>query len=173
MPGPAPRRRVRRLRDPLMRLAYRIGYWCLRGEARVLGRPGRGVKCLLSRDGEILLVRHTYGERHGWRAPGGRRRRGEGAAAAAAREMHEELGLEGADWRELATLALRLDGRNVNVACLHADVGDRQLWFDAGEIADARFFAAEQLPEQLAEGELRVLGLLALPFSRFSGETSS
>ena len=171
MPGPAPRRRIRRVRDPVMRLAYRAGYLGLRAEALLVRRSGRGVKCVLSRDGEILLVRHTYGERHSWRVPGGRRRRGEDPVAAGAREMREELGLDGASWRELATLALRLDGRNVNVACLHAEVGDRQLWFDGGEIADARFFGAEQLPERLGEGELRVLRLLSLPFSAPSGET--
>ena len=171
MAGPAPRPRIRRVRDPIMRLAYRVGYWGLRAEALALRRPGRGVKCLLSRDGEILLVKHTYGERHAWRVPGGRRRPGEHPVDAAAREMREELSLEGASWRELSTLALRLDGRNVSVACLHADVGDRQLCFDAGEIADARFFAAERLPESLGDGELRVLGLLALPFSAPSGET--
>ena len=171
MPAPQPRRRVRRLRDPLMRLAYRVGYWGLRAEALVLRRSGRGVKCLLSSDGEILLVRHTYGER-GWRVPGGRRRRGEAAMAAAAREMREELDLRDATWRDLSTLALRLDGREVDVACLHADVGDRQLWFDGGEIADARFFAAEELPERLGEGEMQVLHLLALPFSAPSGKTS-
>jgi ADP-ribose pyrophosphatase YjhB (NUDIX family) len=155
-----------------MRIAFRVGYWLLRVEAPLLRRPGHGVKCLLTRDGEVLLVRHTYGPRRVWRVPGGRSRRGEEGSAAAAREMHEELGLEDLAWRELATLELRLDGRRVTVECLHADVGQRPLRLDAAEIAEARYFPVGELPERLGAEEMRVLGMLSLPFSAASGETS-
>jgi hypothetical protein len=52
---------VRRVRDPLLRLAYRLGYHLLRVWWLVSRQTKRGVKCVLARDGEILLVRHTYG----------------------------------------------------------------------------------------------------------------
>jgi NAD+ diphosphatase len=164
--------RGRTLRDPLLRFAYRVGYWVLRAESLVLRRPGRGVKCLLTRDGEVLLVRHTYGPREVWHVPGGRSRRGEPGDAAAAREMHEELGLEGLTWRALATIELRLEGRRVTVECLHADVGERPLRLDAAEIAAARYFPAGELPERLGAEEMHVLRVLSLPFSGPSGETS-
>jgi 8-oxo-dGTP pyrophosphatase MutT (NUDIX family) len=48
-------------------------------------------------DGRILLVRHSYGSGQ-WMMPGGLVRRGEAFAAAAAREVHEELGIDAAGW---------------------------------------------------------------------------
>ena len=163
---------MRRLRDPLLRWALRTGYWVLRAYGLVVRSRGRGVKCLITRDAEVLLVRHTYGPRRIWHVPGGRRRRGEAGAVTAAREMREELGLEGLDWQPLATLELRLEGRRVTVECLHAQTGDRPLRPDPAEISEARFFAAEHLPAGLGPEEARVLGVLALPFSGASGETA-
>lgn len=164
---------MRALRDPLLRLAYRIGYRVLLVYGVVLRRPGRGVKCLIVRDGEVLLVRHTYGRRRVWRVPGGRSRRGESAVATAEREMNEELALSGLDWRLLATLELHLDGRAVSVQCLSAAAGDRVPDRDRAEIAEARFFAVAELPERLGAEEVRVLELLSLPFSGASRETSA
>lgn len=160
------------LRDPLLRFAYRVGYWVLRIEGVVLRRPGRGVKCLLTRDGEIVLVRHTYGPRGLWYVPGGRLRRREPVEEAATREMREELGLEGLRWRVLASLQLVVDGRRVRMECVGAEVGEQPLHRDPAEIAEVRYFPVDELPERLRGEELQVLGLLSLPFSPPSGETS-
>jgi ADP-ribose pyrophosphatase YjhB (NUDIX family) len=127
--------RVRALRDPLLRLAFRVGYWVLLAYGVVLRRPGRGVKCLLVRDGEVLLVRHTYGPRRVWHVPGGGSRRGEDGPAAADREMSEELGLGGLNWQLVATLELNLQGRVVTVQCLTAPIGERTPRRDPAEIA--------------------------------------
>lgn len=51
-----------------------------------------GVRLLLIRDGQVLLVRHTYHD--GWLLPGGGVAKGETLEAAARREAREELGAD-------------------------------------------------------------------------------
>jgi 8-oxo-dGTP pyrophosphatase MutT (NUDIX family) len=48
---------------------------------------------IFDRDGNVLLVRHSYGRR-GWELPGGGRRARESLEQAVRREVSEELGLE-------------------------------------------------------------------------------
>src|SRR3954470_6942852 len=50
-----------------------------------------GAVCLVERDGRLLMLRQPH--RVGWSLPGGLLDRGESAAEAVQREVHEELGL--------------------------------------------------------------------------------
>ena len=76
---------MRRLRDPLLRLAFRVGYRVLRVWWFVRRPTTRGVKCVLTCGDEILLVRHTYGRTDRWELPGGGVKRREEPRAAASR----------------------------------------------------------------------------------------
>lgn len=78
------------LRRRASRVAYRVAWLGLRVQARVLQPITLGVRVLLIRDGEVLLVRHTY--RPGWFLPGGGVKRGERLVEAARREAQEEAG---------------------------------------------------------------------------------
>jgi ADP-ribose pyrophosphatase YjhB (NUDIX family) len=149
------------VRDLALRQIYRLGYRVLRVYALVVRRPARGVKCLLTHDGEVLLVRHTYGPRRIWHLPGGGVRRAESNVAAASREMNEELGLSGLSWHDLGTVDLHLDGRRVAIGCLRAEVADGVLQRDRAEIAEARWFDPRDLPSPLGHEVLRVLALPA------------
>lgn len=58
--------------------------------------PEVAVGAVVVRDDEILLIRRGHGVAAGeWSIPGGRVRANEPLAAAVARELHEETGLEG------------------------------------------------------------------------------
>jgi ADP-ribose pyrophosphatase YjhB (NUDIX family) len=75
------------LRHRLIGRAARF-YWSLR-RPRTLG-----VRALVRDDaGRIALVRHTYADH--WYLPGGGVKKGESFAAAALREVEEEIGLAG------------------------------------------------------------------------------
>jgi ADP-ribose pyrophosphatase YjhB (NUDIX family) len=90
---------IRSLADALYRAALPLAYRLARQWWR-LRRPAHdGALVALWVGGAVLLVRPSY--RRQWALPGGGVRPGESAAQAAAREIHEELGLR------LAVEALR------------------------------------------------------------------
>ena len=81
------------MRLRLIRAGYQLAWvalWLLSPLHR--GR-GRGVKAILSHDGRVLLVQHTYGPRR-WEIPGGGLHRGEEPIDGVRREIREELGVE-------------------------------------------------------------------------------
>jgi 8-oxo-dGTP pyrophosphatase MutT (NUDIX family) len=131
------------------RVAYRVAARLLRVIRPLVPIDWGGVKCILTDRGRVLLVRHTYGHRE-WDLPGGGRRRGESPAAAAAREMGEELGLHGLPWRPLGTLRAHIEHHRQTIHIYGAEVTAPQLELDLGEIACAAWFALDALPDDAA-----------------------
>ncbi len=146
-----------RLRIALLRILYRIAWRGLQLRSLLFPGRGRGVKCLITHCGSVLLVRHSYGERDTWYVPGGRMHRREAPRAAAEREMREELGVDGLDWRELATWDLRLERIAVRVTTLHAELEDpAALRLDPVELQEADWFQPDALPRPIGS-EVRLL----------------
>ena len=135
----------------IRRSAYRVASHLL-AAYRFVRRPTvRGVRCVLVRDGEVLLVRHTYGDR-GWALPGGLMRRGEAAEVTARREMREELGLDIAAWRALGHLRFTGTERARHVvACLAATAPPDELDLNTAEIHEIAWFPRYDLPEDMLE----------------------
>ena len=99
--------------------------------------------------GRILLVRHSYGSGR-WMLPGGGIARGEPPVVAALRELAEETACALEDPRELAVIEEPLAG---TVNRVHVVTGRAHgvPQGDGREIVDARFFAPDALPPNLAE----------------------
>ena len=150
---------MRRLRDPLLRLAYRVGYWGLRIWWFVARPVKDGVKCVLTRDGQVLLVRHTYGDRRRWELPGGGIKHDEEPVHAARREVREELGIEVEHWTSLGDLFERIDRKHDHLWCFVSDIDGRELAPDHAEIAEARWFSPEQFPLGTARYVARITAL--------------
>ncbi len=149
------------LRVALLRRLYRLAWLALQLRSTVIPRRGRGVKCVLTNERRVLLVRHTYGQRAIWYIPGGGVRRRETPLRAAEREMREELGIGDLRWRELATREMRLDRMSVRLTCLHAElVEPERVRIDPVEIAEARWFAQDELPLPHGEEVQPLLDLL-------------
>jgi ADP-ribose pyrophosphatase YjhB (NUDIX family) len=138
---------MKALRVAILRRLYRVAWRALELRALVWRRRGDGVKCVLTHDGRVLLVRHTYGRRDVWYLPGGSVHRGEAPLRGAAREIEEELGLRNLELLVLATFDTRLERFSVRLTCVHAELPDPALVrADPVEIAQARWFAQTELP---------------------------
>ncbi len=102
-------------------------------------------------DGRILLVRQTYGR--GWATPGGFVDRGEHPVDGAVREVREEVGLEVIVTGEARTF-FEIDRRLVQVMVPMAPVSEaaaEAVRPTSAEIADARWFRLDALPEMKPE----------------------
>jgi len=95
-PAGAPRRsRSRRAADALVRSAMRLGFPVLKAWWRVRRPTLEGVYVAVWHEGRVLLIRNSY--QRAFSFPSGRRGRREPPARAAARELHEEVGLRVAE----------------------------------------------------------------------------
>jgi 8-oxo-dGTP pyrophosphatase MutT (NUDIX family) len=146
-----------RVRRAAIRCAYaglRL-YW-------FIARPNVvGVKCVVTHDDHVLLVRHTYGRRS-WDLPGGTVRRRELPIDAARREMSEELGRRIDDWQELGVLYARMDHHRDSLHMFQAEIEDRQLDIDLTELAQAAWFRRDELPPDISRFVGKILARAAM-----------
>jgi 8-oxo-dGTP pyrophosphatase MutT (NUDIX family) len=131
----------------LLYLGFRI--YCFIFRPRTLG-----VRVMLIQNGQVLLVRQTY--MPGWYMPGGGVKRGEPLEQAARREAREEVG---AEMGELSLLGAythfgeHKSDHNMLFLCTDFTFSGKQ----DKEIAEARFFPLDALPEELPPGHRRRL----------------
>jgi len=130
----------------------RILYWVYQVYVFLFRPVTYGVRALLVKEGRVLLVRHTY--RSGWHLPGGGIKRGETVETAARREVREETGAEMGKVKFMgifSNLESYASGHNILFACEDFSVTGRP----DGEIAEARFFARNELPADMFPGHRR------------------
>lgn len=136
---------------PLIDLAYHLR----RRAMALVGWRTRGVKVMaFDPDGRLLLVRHRYGRSDLWMLPGGGIGRREPPAAAAIRELAEETGCALADVTAIGCYAARIEGRRDTVFLFRGTTGDMPV-ADGVELAEARFFALDDLPDTVSPATQR------------------
>jgi ADP-ribose pyrophosphatase YjhB (NUDIX family) len=136
-------------------LLFRVAYAVQKKLWRLLRPRTRGVKVMLfDRAGQLLLIRNSYGNRGLWLLPGGGIRSWETPERAAIREVREELGCEIADVRSAGEFASSAEGKRDTVHLFEARcIGEPKA--DAGEVAEAGFFAPDALPEDVSPATQR------------------
>jgi ADP-ribose pyrophosphatase YjhB (NUDIX family) len=146
-----------RLPIPARRRVFRVGYRALQGWWLVRRPHTSGVKVVVRHGHDVLLVRHTYGRRSEWDLPGGFINDGETPQDAALRELEEEIGLRGRRPVALGALLERSSGRRNTIHGFAADTDGAPLALDEGEIAQARWFAHDALPEETSSYTRRMV----------------
>ena len=138
------------MKNPLLVAADRLrrAYW-------LVARPvSVGVVALVVDDaGRVLLVEHTY--RHGWYMPGGGVRRKEPLDETLRRELREEVGVEPAGEPRLQGVYWNFaEGKSDYVVVFAVERWSRGPSRSI-EIADAQFFAPDELPEETSPAAQR------------------
>jgi 8-oxo-dGTP pyrophosphatase MutT (NUDIX family) len=139
--------------ESTLRHIYRFGYLFMRLIWRFTNPVTIGVRLLLVKDNQALLVQHTY-QPDQWFFPGGGVKKGETIEQAARREAAEEVGAD------LGILSLRGifthfgEGKSDHVIVLSCEDFSLSGISDQ-EIERCRFFPLTQLPEGMAPGHRR------------------
>ena len=135
----------------LLTTAYRIQKWLW----RTVRPHTRGVKVMLfNDDGELLLIRNSYGDTDAWVFPGGGVRPWEEPRKAAIREIREELSIDVADVTAVSTHLTRAEGKRDTVYLFAAKASD-PLRISRLELEEARFFSLDALPAQASPATMR------------------
>ena len=143
----------------LARLSLRLAYPSLRVYWLLAGTRIHGVQCVISRDDEVLLVRHSYGDRRRWELPGGAVKRNEQPREAAVREMREELGIEVRDWRSLGDVSIIVDRRRGTLCCFATSADGLEPQIDEVEIEELGWFRTDALPARRGRHVAKVVAL--------------
>ena len=113
-----------------------------------------GVRIMMMQDGKVLLVRHTYLE--GWFMPGGGVKRNETLDQAARREAHEEVGAQINEISLMGAYTHFLEWKSDHNILFFSDDFTLNGRHDR-EIAEARFFPLDKLPDKLYPSHRRRL----------------
>ena len=127
----------------------RLAYYCLRWYWRLFRPTVLGVRVIVMRGEEVLLVRMTYV--NGWYLPGGGVDRGESFYEAARRELREECGIDASKPRLLGVFHTRQHGKSDHIALFvstdYDEIADHQA---DPEIAEKRYFPVHSLPSDVS-----------------------
>lgn len=145
--------------SPLHRSALRLAHGVRRRWWRIARVRLLGCRVFaFDAEGQVLLIRHSYGSGN-WMLPGGGLGRGEEPLAAALRELLEETGLALTQPRHFAEVEEPLYG-TVNRVHLVAGLAEGEVRIDGREVIEARYFPAHALPPDLSP-------MLALRFAEW------
>ncbi|MBK61632.1 MAG: DNA mismatch repair protein MutT [Altererythrobacter sp.] len=134
---------------PLHRLALRTAYRLRNRLRKATGKARDGVM-VIGKDfeGQVLLVRHSYGPKE-WFFPGGGIASGEDPESAARRELREETGCEIEGLRLVGSVDETISGGEHKGYLFEGVVHDMPEP-DGREVIEARFFPTHSLPQPLS-----------------------
>jgi ADP-ribose pyrophosphatase YjhB (NUDIX family) len=136
-----------RLSPRMLRRAYRAGYLALRPWWFVTRPHTVGMKTVVCRGDDVLLVRHTYARRDQWDIAGGYVRAGEDASVTVRRELKEELGIEPLTVVAIAEVPARFDRKRERIHVFAVEVAaGAELRPSEAEIATIRWARHDALP---------------------------
>lgn len=137
-----------------LRLGYIVAHRVRLFFRRAFQIRTRGVKAVVLRGREVLLIRHSYYATDRYMIPGGGVGRGETPLEAGVREVLEETGCRVENAREHGHFMSHHEGFPDHITIIVGETCDDPV-ADAGELLEARFFPLDDLPEMLADASRR------------------
>jgi 8-oxo-dGTP pyrophosphatase MutT (NUDIX family) len=138
-----------------MRAIIQSAYILRREVLRLLRLRTTGIKVMLFNDAdELLLIRNAYGDSGQYLLPGGGVSRDESPAAAAIREVREEIGIELDRVEPVWTFESNAEGKRDTIHLFKAKTRERPE-IDGREVIEARFFPLGALPSRVSPATLR------------------
>jgi 8-oxo-dGTP pyrophosphatase MutT (NUDIX family) len=122
-------------------------------------RPVRtGAKVILINEGDILLVRHSYGDYY-WTFPGGGIKKGEEPMQTGLREVWEEVGLRLEKVVFLGKIKNHYEYKDDTIWAYYGSTKDRNIKIDNFEIVEAKWFNLNSLPKDLGANAEKIIEL--------------
>ena len=106
-----------------------------------------GVKVVVHNNGEILMIKNSYGRWNKWMFPGGGINKNEDSEEAAKREVLEEVGVRLTDVRKIGGYTSDREYKKDTVSVFLGESSDKDFKIDKKEIAEAQWFSVSNLPE--------------------------
>jgi len=123
---------------PIMKL-----YWFFR-------RPTtEGVRCIVTHQNRILLIRHTYGSNL-LTTVGGGVKKDESLKQAVIREVKEEVGLSLQNIKQMNSLLHTKEFKKDTIHVFIAEAVDDKINIDHNEIQEAKWYEKEKLPNDIS-----------------------
>lgn len=147
----------------MKRFIYKILYPLARVWWFLIRPKTQGVKCVIERDGKLLMIRNSYGNIGEWTFPGGGIEKGESPEAAVIREVREETGIEISGPRKIGEFPWRGEWKRDTVYCFYALVGTSEIKPEFAEIQEAKWFPKDQMPESISDATRKILEIFFRP----------
>lgn len=142
----------------LKKFIYKLGtpviklYW-------FIFRPATfGVKCIIRRGNEILMIRNTYGKGW-WTFPGGGIEKGESDEQAIRREIQEELGVGLLNLKLVGKFLSTVEYKKDNVTVLSAEVESVNFAIQEAEIQEVRWVSFDAPPTPMGRVAKQALSM--------------
>lgn len=135
--------------NKIISLAYRIEVFLW----RILKPKTFGVRALLIKEGNILLVKHTY--QSFWYLPGGGLKNGETYDEALKRELKEELNAEISNLELFGVYNSSYEGKKDSIVIFLCKEFKLELNKKNGEISEIQYFRLTDLPHNISSGSLK------------------
>jgi 8-oxo-dGTP pyrophosphatase MutT (NUDIX family) len=137
-----------------LRIAYIVAHRVRLFFRRAFQIKTRGVKAVVLRGREVLLIRHSYFATDRFMLPGGGVGRKETVLAAGIREALEETGCRLDNVYVHGDFVSNSEGFPDHITVIVGETRDDPMP-DAGELLEARFFPLDALPDALTDASRR------------------
>lgn len=118
-----------------------------------------GVKVIVECEGEVLMIKNTYGKGM-WTFPGGAINRNESAEVAAKREVMEEVGVRLLGMEKIGELSNTLEYKRDTIHCYAGVIHEKLISIDSNEILEAQWFEKNKIPSGVSTIATSMMSLL-------------